>query len=256
MKAVFSVILLASIIGLSCKKDIKLTDKTVLLPTDLLFEDLKVDRFKHSIPTSSFSSSIATFNVEQEGGGDWSGFAISNRNHRNFIKTAAGVDSTRFSVYTPAPHAGGNFLVVRAKNEKAFFTLSRPVEIEKLLLANTTQVYQTIMYGPGNTTVGNTFAPGTTIMSIARKDYLKVTIKGFLNGNATGSVDYFLADRNSVDLARRNFTITDWMPVSLAALGKVDKVVFNLESNDKTAGVMNTPNYFCLDGIRFKENIN
>lgn len=254
MKTLFGIMILVLLVGTSCKKETKLSDETIFLPTDLLFEDLKVNRFGHKIPTESFSSSIATFNVEQDGS-DWSGFAISNRNYRGFVKTAAEADSTRFSVYTPQPNAGGNFLVVRAKGDKAFISLSRPIEIDKILLANTTQVYQTIMYGTGNATVGNTFSPGTVVMTAARKDNLKVSIKGFLNGSQTGVVDFLLADRSS-DALKRTITITDWMPVSLATLGKVDKIVFNLESTDKTAGVMNTPNYFCLDGIRFKENVN
>ena len=254
MKKLYIAILMAFIVGVSCKKDIDL-DETIFLPTDLLFEELEVGRFSHVIPTVDFKSSIATFNVENEPG-DWSGFAISSRNHRNFVKTAQGVDSTRFSVYTLQPNAGGKFLVVRPKGDNAFMTLSKPMEIDKILVANTTQVYQTIMYGVGNATVGNTHAPGTVIMSTARKDNLKIIVKGFLGNTATGTVEYLLADRRS-DALLRTITINDWMPVSLAALGKVDKVVFNLESTDKTlAGVMNTPNYFCLDGIRFKENIN
>lgn len=252
MKIIYRFVLLLSIVAMSCKKDKEL-DQTIFYPTDLLFEDLKVERFNHTIPTTSFTTAIATFNVVHEGA-DWSGFAISNRNRRSFVKTAQGVDSTRFSVYTLQPNAGGNFLVVRPKADNAFVTFSKPVEIDKILLANTTQVYQTITYGPGNTTVGNTFAPGTVIMSVGRKDYLKVTVKGFLNNTNTGSVDFLLADRRS-DALNRTITITDWMAVSLAALGKVDKIIFYLDSSDKTAGVMNTPNYFCLDGIRFKENI-
>ncbi|SFG56150.1 DUF4465 domain-containing protein [Pedobacter insulae] len=253
MKRIYIAILMVFIIGVSCKKDIDLDD-TIFLPTDLLFEDLQVGRFSHVIPTVDFTTSIATFNVENEVN-DWSGFAISSRNHRNFVKLATSVDSTRFSVWTLQPHAGGNFLVVRPKEDNAFMTLSRPIEIDKILVANTTQVYQTITYGIGNATVGNTFAPGTTVMNTTRKDNLKIIIKGYLGTTATGTVEFLLADRRS-DASLRTFTVNDWMPVSLTALGKVDKVVFNLESTDKTAGVMNTPNYFCLDGIRFKENIN
>ncbi len=254
MKRAYIAILLAFTLGVSCKKEIDLDD-TIFLPTDLLFEELEVGRFSHVIPTTDFKSSIATFNVENEAN-DWSGFAISSRNHRNFVKLAQNVDSTRFSVYTLQPNAGGKFLIVRPKGDNANITLSRPIEIDKILVANTTQVYQTIMYGVGNATVGNTFAPGTVIMSTVRKDNLKIIIKGFLGSTATGTVEFLLADRRS-DALLRTITVNDWLPVSLSALGKVDKIVFNLESTDKTAaGVMNTPNYFCLDGIRFKENIN
>lgn len=253
MKKIYIAIFLAFIIGVSCKKD-KVIDDTIFLPTDMLFEDLEVGRFSHVIPTADFKSGIATFKVENEPN-DWSGFAISSRNHRNYVKLAANVDSTRFSVYTLQPNAGGKFLVVRPKGDNAAMTLTKPMEIDKILVANTTQVYQTIMSGVGNATAGFTHAPGTTVMSVARKDYLKIIIKGYLGNTATGTVEFLLADRRS-DALLRTITVNDWMPVSLATLGKVDKVIFYLESTDKTNGVMNTPNYFCLDGIRFKENIN
>jgi hypothetical protein len=254
MKRILCLYTLLIMAFVSCKKDGKLIDDVILLPTDLLFEDFKIGRFTHKIPAESFTSAIATFNVKHENN-DWSGFAISNRNYKNFVTAANLADSTRFSVYTLTPHAGGNFLVVRPKGDDAFVQLSRPIQIDKVLVGNTVQVYQTIMYGPGNSTVGNTFAPGTTIMSVVRKDNLKITIKGFLNNVETGTVDFLLADRSS-DALKRSFTVTDWMPISLLSLGKVNKIVFYLESTDKTAGVMNTPNYFCLDGIRFTENIN
>jgi hypothetical protein len=35
-------------------------------------------------------------------------------------------------------------------------------------------------------------------------------------------------------------------------LGQVDKVVFHLASSDNAGGVMRTPSYFCMDGIRIK----
>lgn len=254
MKRIIYVYMVIAIAFTSCKKEDKLIDDVVLLPTDLLFEEFKIGRFTHKIPAESFTSAIATFNVKHENN-DWTGFAISNRNYKNFVTAENLVDSTRFSVYTLSPHAGGNFLVVRPKGDDAFIQLSRPIQIDKVLLANTVQVFQTALYGPGNATVGNTFAPGTTVMSVARKDNLKVIIKGLLNNVETGRVSFLLADRSS-DALKRSFTVNDWLPVSLLSLGKVDKIVFYLESTDQTNGVMNTPNYFCLDGIRFKENIN
>lgn len=229
----------------------------IFYPTDMLFEDLKLDRFSQSVPANSFTTSIATFNVRKDNS-DWGGFAISNRNLRTFVQSAASVDSTIFSAYTGTfPHAGGNFLVVRPTGDDAKISFSRPIQIEKMLVTNTTHVYQAIMYGEGATVGGKqvyTFAPGTTMLSVAKKSYVKIIIKGYNGEKETGEVSFLLADRQS-DEKKRNFTITDWMPVSLDSLGKVTSVVFYMDSSDKTAGVMNTPAYFCLDGIRFKENI-
>lgn len=122
------------------------------------------------------------------------------------------------------------------------------------MVANTTQVWQTINYGQGNATLGFTYATGTRALNVTAKDYVKIIATGFLNGAEIGKIEYLLADRRS-DALLRNFTVVDWMPMALNSLGKIDKLLFQLDSSDKTAGKMNTPPYFCLDGFRFSEQL-
>lgn len=236
-----------------CKKEEKSPDAYQELATDILFEDINVGRFQHLIPSEPFKVKLATFNV-QKNGNDWSGFAVSNRNHRLYVTNAGAVDSTRFSVYTNIVHAGGNFLVAKTNDNNAFVRFDRPIQVDRVLVANTTQVWQTINYGQGNATLGFTFSPGTRALNVTAKDYVKVIATGYQNDVETAKVEFLLADRRS-DALLRNFTIVDWMPMELSSLGKVDKILFQLDSSDKTAGKMNTPPYFCLDGFRFSEQL-
>jgi hypothetical protein len=242
----------------SCSKEPKGTNiYPIFFPTDMLFEDFTLDRFSQRVPDAPFTTGPATFNVKKTGA-TWTGFAISNRTFRGFVTNEANLDSTKYSVYTGSgPNATGNFLVANAVGTDAFVTFSRPLQLNALLLAPTTYLYQTIMYGQGATVSGvpqKTWAPGTTAMTVARKDYCRVIIKGYNGETHTGDVIFYFADRNSVD-GKRNFTRTDWMPVDVSSLGKVTRIVFEFDSSDRTAGVINTPAYFCIDGLRFDENI-
>ncbi|MBO9634902.1 MAG: DUF4465 domain-containing protein [Chitinophagaceae bacterium] len=226
-------------------------------PTDMLFEDLPLDRFSHKIPDQPIKTGPATFKTVKNGS-DWTGFALSNRNHRNFVALASSLDSTMFSVYSGSmPHAGGNFLVVHPSGDDATISFDKPLTVEKFLLAPTTFLWQTMMYGLGTTQAGKpvkTWATGVRTLSTIKKDYVKVIIKGMNGSKLTGEVSFLLADRWSDD-SKRNFTVGDWMPVSLESLGAVTSLTFYFDSSDKTNDVVNTPAYFCIDGLRFKENI-
>jgi hypothetical protein len=242
----------------SCSKENEAKDLfPIFFPTDLLFEDHQLGRFTHEIPSQPLKFGPATFELARSGS-DWSGFAVSNRNYRDFVSSADGLDSTRFSVYTGTiPHAGGNYLVVKPAPEGSKITFDRPLAVEKMLIAPTTFLYQAALYGEVRT-VGTirypTFATGARVLSVGRKDYVRVKISGFNGTQPTGEVYHYLADRLSVDGAR-NFTATDWLVADLTPLGKCTHLVLKLESTEITAGTGYIPPYFCIDGIRFTENV-
>jgi hypothetical protein len=225
--------------------------------TDLLFEDLDIGRFKHQIPTSPMKFGPATFDVSGSGE-NWTGFAISNRNFRDHVSTADALDSTRFSAWTGTmPHAGGNFLVVKPGPEGARVTFDRPLTVDRMLITPTTYLYQAIMYGAQRTVSGvikYTWAPGARILSVARRDYVRIKISGYNGSTHTGDVYHYIADRNSVE-GGRNFTVTDWLPVDCLPLGKVTSLVFQIQSSEIEAGTGNIPRFFCIDGIRFTESV-
>lgn len=85
--------------------------------------------------------------------------------------------------------------------------------------------------------------------------WFKLIIKGYLNGAQVGTVEYYMGARTNAvkDYPKLNTIKDQWYAVNLTELGKVDKIVFNLDSSDKDVnGIMRTPPYFCLDGIRLK----
>ncbi len=242
----------------SCKKD-NVTRKMDphFFPTDMLFEDLKIDRFSFKIPDADFKTGPATFTVKKNGT-DWSGFAISNKNFRSFVSKESALDSTKFSAFTsPTVHAGGNFLVVHPKDDDAQINFSQPLHPEKMLITPTTFLYQSMTYGDSTTTGGQkyyTWAHGTRMLTTARQDFVKVIVKGFNGSVSTGQVEYYLADRWSNE-KKLSYIISEWMVVDLSSLGEVTKLVFTIESSVILNGQMTTPAYFCIDGFRFKENV-
>lgn len=80
------------------------------------------------------------------------------------------------------------------------------------------------------------------------EDWFLLTIKGFLNGNATANnVEFYLADYRFSNNAQ-DYIVNTWEWVDLSPLGNVDSIVFSLSSSDTTGGFgMNTPNFFAFD---------
>lgn len=137
-------------------------------PTDITFNNLNVERFSFRIPESPFEagdieSGLITVNVVNRGNGDFSGFAISNKNWRSYpwslspdFEPVGGVsaanrkkaiDSTIFSVYTNTPNRTENFLVANTEGEDAYITLNKPSVVEHVLVANTTYNLLSARYG-------------------------------------------------------------------------------------------------------------
>jgi len=81
-------------------------------------------------------------------------------------------------------------------------------------------------------------------------DWFKLTIKG-IDANAqytTNSVDFYLADYRFADNAQ-DYIIDEWTWVSLAMLGPVVGLEFDLSSSDVGQWGMNTPAYFAMDDM-------
>ncbi len=80
-------------------------------------------------------------------------------------------------------------------------------------------------------------------------DYFVLTIAGFdADGNATGSVDFYLADYRSGDPTLA-YIIDKWTKVDLRPLGDAAVLTFALASSDNGPFGMNTPAYFALDNL-------
>lgn len=269
-RLVYLIIISLALITLSC------TDKHNLeipVPNDITLNEIKVNDFSYVIPNGGgFNSDVVHFNTKKNADGTFSGFAYSNMNNRSFTWTATkmAIDSNVFSVYTSKYNLTGTFAVASVKNDDAFFILDKPYIIEHILVANTTYGYLGMNYGD---VYGTILAPvqnpnikmvvksiwysnvsgGIKKMTDADKDYFKLIIDGYKGGVRTKTVEFFLCSKK-YDPANPTFSylVNDWFKCNLKGLGEVDKVVFHMDSSDKIAGVMRTPAYFCLDGIRLK----
>lgn len=81
------------------------------------------------------------------------------------------------------------------------------------------------------------------------KDWFKIIIKGIKDdGTYTDSIDFYLADfrfdDNSLD-----YIVDEWTWVDLTGLGSVIGLEFSVDSSDKSAYGINTPNYFAIDDL-------
>ncbi len=84
-------------------------------------------------------------------------------------------------------------------------------------------------------------------------DWLLLTIEGFDSlQNSTGTVDFYLADFRFTDDSK-DYILKTWKYVDLSSLGEVSKLHFSLSSSDNGAWGMNSPAYFCLDELNYRD---
>ncbi len=84
-------------------------------------------------------------------------------------------------------------------------------------------------------------------------DWFKLSILGMIDGIASDTVEFYLADYRFEDNTQ-NYIIQTWQWVELSSLGKVDSLIFSLSSSDVGEYGMNTPAYFCLDYLYVAPN--
>lgn len=98
--------------------------------------------------------------------------------------------------------------------------------------------------------------------AFVKGDWLKLIATGYITVNGvveqTLTAEYLLADYTGNELIQAS----SWNWFDLSALGVVDYITFTLESTDNGQWGINTPTYFCIDKLTFKnanssiENIN
>jgi hypothetical protein len=113
---------------------------------------------------------------------------------------------------------------------------------EGMYITNTTYAYKSML-------LGDAFAKKFGGTSGNDPDFLKITIKGYVNGTMkSDSVEFYLADfrfsNNSQD-----YIVSNWQWVNTNTLGKVDSIRFFMYSSDVGSFGINTPLFFGLDNI-------
>jgi hypothetical protein len=123
-------------------------------------------------------------------------------------------------------------------------TLAQPTVVDGAYFTNTTYTYLILRDGdPSGYSKKFGGATGSD------PDWFRVTVTGKdTGGQATGSVDFYLADFRFAESAK-DYLVSDWAWADLSGLGTVKTLEFTLASSDSGTYGMNTPAYFALDSM-------
>jgi hypothetical protein len=121
-------------------------------------------------------------------------------------------------------------------------TLSSPGVVDGLYVTNCNYAYYSMLNG-------DAFAKKFGGAGGSDPDFFLLTITGKdADGNATGTVDFYLADYRFEDNGE-DYIVDTWRYVDLTTLGEVESLEFALSSSDFGDWGMNTPGYFAIDSI-------
>lgn len=252
MKKLFFVLYACLCVGLwSCSND---DEPTVPAKQEVAvsFED------KLTEPNTSFAP------TEGEDYGDWGYKLTSFTDSKSLVECnsyfsnwgfGGGFTYTNTTDVTTPGYSNLSAITGKGKDGSVYLTvaLSNPTKLTNLQAAtyqfkgayitNTTYAYLAVKDGnDGSGYVKGPFEDG---------DYFTVTAIGHaVSGEEVGRSTFYLADyRDGKSSVVNTWEWFDWTPLANAAY-----VTFEMESTDTGDYGMNTPNYFCLDGITLVEN--
>ena len=209
------------------------------------FEDLNLEGESYwngSDGSGSFSSGLALFHNDfNPDYYSWSGWSYSN-----ISDTITPGYMNQYSAITGGGFAGdvsaGNFGTSNLYGPSVIdFTLEKAHALEGFFLTNST-------YAALSMKQGDWVAKKFGGIDGADPDYFKLLVWGLKAGTSTDTLEYYLADFRHED-PEMDYIIETWQWVDLSSLGKVDSLMFGLESSDMGEWGMNTPAYFCLDDL-------
>lgn len=192
-----------------------------------------------------FTSGSATFSHIFTDYGDFGAGSCchSGFTYTNHTDTTTAGHTNQFSAITGGGQGGSaNYAIAYAFDDKvATVSFSTPTELSSAYFTNTTYATLSMLNGDG-------FAKKFGGNTGNDEDFYKLTISGFNGASSTGSVDFYLADYRFGD-SSMDYIVTDWTAVSLASLGAVTRLGFEVTSSDVGAYGMNTPAYFAMDTL-------
>ncbi|NPD91666.1 DUF4465 domain-containing protein [Xylanibacter muris] len=181
---------------------------------------------------SFVSGSYSFSNVYNLSYGSWSGFAYSNSTSSDFITMKDQYNSVTGKGFD----GSDNYCVAFTSGTIGILNAEDGDELRGCYVTNSAYTLHTILNGD----------------SYARKfetgDWLKVVFTGKHADGTESSVEYYLADYRSDNIAEHTYA-NKWEWVDLSPLGKVVSVSFTLDGSDASAWGLNTPAYFCMDSF-------
>jgi hypothetical protein len=191
-----------------------------------------------STASISFSTSNATFmHTYDVPFAYWSGgFAYTNKKDSSTAGSGNLYGVRAFNGYNAS-----NYYVVC--QDKGIIKLNAPSNsVEGFYYTNTTYAYKSMKSG-------DMFSKKFGGVSGNDPDYLKLTVKGYLNGVLkTDSVEIFLANFTYTNNAQ-DFIVATWQFANTSTLGQVDSIKFFMYSTDMSGNFMNTPAFFAIDNF-------
>lgn len=240
MKKIYSLLLLTVVILCSCSKDddnsAVLDFKGLLTQSESQYAGNKnagkatTDYYYKN--TFTDKGGLCTFdNYVDESLSFGGGFTYTNKTD----VTTAGY--TNISAITGKGVNGDTYLTSNTSSytpAKFVFSSSASYIIKGIYVTNCVYTYLSMKNGDS---YAKKFVSG---------DWLKLTATGLdKSGNATGTTDIYLADYRD----GKTIMLNQWTWFDLSSLGTVAGIKFDMSSSDSGSWGMNTPSYFCLDGI-------
>lgn len=167
------------------------------------------------------------------------GFTYTNQSD----KTTPGYNN--LSAITGAGRKGSTYITANANDfTPAQITNLKPDQFgfKGVWVTNTTYAYLAIKDG----NVGG----GPGVQKFEAGDWFKLAIAGYDEKEAKiGEVTFYLADFRN----KKENIVEKWSWIDLTALADAEYIEFTLSSSDNGDWGMNTPSYFCIDGITLEE---
>ncbi|MCD6346443.1 MAG: DUF4465 domain-containing protein [Bacteroidales bacterium] len=193
-------------------------------------------RFSNSYTLSDWGYGLSGF---------WTGWAYSNSSDN----TTAGYANAFSAISGSGVNGSDTYALCYNNRKQDTITLESAYKALGVYVTNGTYPYLSMRDG-------DSFAKKFGGDSGDDEDFFLLKILGWLNGQITDTVDFYLADYRFTDNSQ-DYLINDWTWVDLSPLGQVDQLTFSLSSSDMGDWGMNTPAYFFIDdlSLAFTENI-
>ena len=149
---------------------------------------------------------------------------------------------TNISAITGKGKFGETYLTA-ATGQKTTITLQNPenYSFKEIWVTNATYAYLAIKDGNDGFGGARKFKEG---------DYFKLIMTGYDSTNKKiGSQDFYLADYRD----KKTEVINEWKQIDLSAFHNATYIEFTMDGTDKGDFGLNTPQYFCVDGITLIE---